>query len=192
MTSSIGDGKKAEWAIKVDIRSPVDDFHKRIPNMAYTVRSASNSTVHSFFYWIVDVCFSVAVRAGCLPEAGSVVPGATRQRVRGGSHVSRQDGCCRVRHCTEHEAHDAHHLHVAHQSAVQSEVQGLPCDVRRCWFSDGRCTDSSGGLLSRHDHRDSAVREKRTATILSPFSLVESYQYHYRLCEIVEILITVI
>jgi hypothetical protein len=30
--------KKEEWAIKVDINSPVEDFHKRIPDMAYKVR----------------------------------------------------------------------------------------------------------------------------------------------------------
>ena len=37
--SAVGGGpKKEEWAIKVDVNSPVQDFHKRIPDMAYKVR----------------------------------------------------------------------------------------------------------------------------------------------------------
>ena len=29
--------KKEQWAIKVDVNSPVTDFYKRIPDMAYKV-----------------------------------------------------------------------------------------------------------------------------------------------------------
>jgi len=28
---------KEEWAIKVDVDAPVDDFYKRVPDMAYKV-----------------------------------------------------------------------------------------------------------------------------------------------------------
>ena len=28
---------KEEWAVEVDIKQPVDDFYKRIPDMAYKV-----------------------------------------------------------------------------------------------------------------------------------------------------------
>jgi hypothetical protein len=28
---------KEEWAINIDVKQPVDDFYKRIPDMAYTV-----------------------------------------------------------------------------------------------------------------------------------------------------------
>lgn len=29
--------KQEKWAIKVDVHSPVDDFYKRVPDMAYKV-----------------------------------------------------------------------------------------------------------------------------------------------------------
>lgn len=32
-----GEGRREEWAVKVDVDHPVADFHQRIPDMAYKV-----------------------------------------------------------------------------------------------------------------------------------------------------------
>ena len=47
--------KKEQWAIKVDVNSPVTDFYKRIPDMAYKVtltKAPSSSDVVIIMYAI--------------------------------------------------------------------------------------------------------------------------------------------
>ena len=36
------DDSGEQWAVKVDIKTPVDDFYKRIPDMAYKVHIQDN------------------------------------------------------------------------------------------------------------------------------------------------------
>ena len=37
--------KKASFAVKVGVSSPVDDFHKKIPDMAYKVQNEENREI---------------------------------------------------------------------------------------------------------------------------------------------------
>ena len=37
--------EKEEWAVKVDINTPVEDFYKRIPDMAYKVMRPSRESL---------------------------------------------------------------------------------------------------------------------------------------------------
>ena len=42
--------KKEQWAIKVDVNSPVADFYKRIPDMAYKVTLTTFPAVTALQY----------------------------------------------------------------------------------------------------------------------------------------------
>ncbi|CAI9597281.1 unnamed protein product, partial [Staurois parvus] len=133
--SPLPQSTQEQWAIPLSSLTPVDDFYKRIPDLAFR---------HPFE---LDLFQKKAIQ--CLEDGFF---GLHRS-----SHVCGEDCGSRICHSTVSKAYDQSHIYFPHKGLVQSEVSRFQNHFWRRRPDHRRCPTLYRGVVSYYDYRDFTI-----------------------------------